>query len=210
MLDLFYGSGVVGYLFKSMGKEVYSNDYMAMSVAFGQTMIENSYHTLSEREIDSLFLPNSKADIFIQETFSGLYYSDADNALLDLVRANIKKIKNKQKRNLAMSALIRACLKKRALSIFTYTGLRYDDGRADLRISMEEQIRNAAFLINQVVFNNERKHKTRHGDAVTAPFKADLVCLDPTYFSPLSDNEYVRRYHFVEGLARDWKGIDIQ
>ncbi|MCL2165620.1 MAG: DNA adenine methylase, partial [Oscillospiraceae bacterium] len=32
----------------------------------------------------------------------------------------------------------------------------------------------------------------------------------PPYYSPLSDNEYVRRYHFVEGLARDWKGIEIQ
>ena len=30
------------------------------------------------------------------------------------------------------------------------------------------------------------------------------------YYSPLSDNEYVRRYHFVEGLARDWKGVEIQ
>ena len=27
---------------------------------------------------------------------------------------------------------------------------------------------------------------------------------------PLSDNEYVRRYHFIEGLARDWKGVEIQ
>ena len=30
------------------------------------------------------------------------------------------------------------------------------------------------------------------------------------YYSPLSDNEYVRRYHFIEGLARDWKGVEIQ
>ena len=44
-----------------------------------------------------------------------------------------------------------------------------------------------------------------------AKFKApDLVYLDPPYYSALSDNEYVRRYHFVEGLARDWKGVDIQ
>ena len=27
----------------------------------------------------------------------------------------------------------------------------------------------------------------------------DLVYIDPPCFSPLSDNEYVRRYHFVEG-----------
>ena len=39
---------------------------------------------------------------------------------------------------------------------------------------------------------------------------ADLVYMDPPYYSPLSDNEYVRRYHFVEGLARDWVGVNIQ
>ena len=37
-----------------------------------------------------------------------------------------------------------------------------------------------------------------------------LVYIDPPYYSPLSDNEYVRRYHFAEGLARDWQGVEIQ
>jgi DNA adenine methylase len=36
------------------------------------------------------------------------------------------------------------------------------------------------------------------------------VYIDPPYYSPYSDNEYVRRYHFVEGLALDWKGVEIQ
>ena len=40
--------------------------------------------------------------------------------------------------------------------------------------------------------------------------KVDLVYIDPPYYSPYSDNEYVRRYHFVEGLARDWQGVEIQ
>ena len=40
--------------------------------------------------------------------------------------------------------------------------------------------------------------------------KGDLVYIDPPYYSPYSDNEYVRRYHFVEGLARNWNGIEIQ
>ena len=39
---------------------------------------------------------------------------------------------------------------------------------------------------------------------------AGLVYIDPPYYSPLSDNEYVRRYHFVEGLARNWEGVEIQ
>ena len=39
---------------------------------------------------------------------------------------------------------------------------------------------------------------------------ADVVYIDPPYYSPLSDNEYVRRYHFLEGLARNWQGVEIQ
>ena len=50
-----------------------------------------------------------------------------------------------------------------------------------------------------------------HGDAMNLHVEhVDLVYIDPPYYSPLSDNEYVRRYHFVEGLARDWKDVEIQ
>ncbi len=210
VLDLFSGSGVVGYLFKTMGKQVFSNDYMAMSAVLTKAMIENSTQTLSQRDIDLLFKPNPQASNFVQKTFQGLYYTDEENAVIDLVRSNISKIKNANKRALAMSALIRACLKKRARGIFTYTGLRYDDGRADLRLPLEKQIRNAAEAINGAVFDNGRKNRSRHGDAMTTRFKADLVYIDPPYYSPLSDNEYVRRYHFVEGLARNWEGVDMQ
>lgn len=209
-LDLFSGSGVVGYLFKTMGKQVYSNDYMAMSACFTKAMIENNTQTLSEKEIEKLFAPNAKASTFVQDTFEGIYFSNEDNAVIDLVRSNIKKLPNGQKRAMAMSALIRACLKKRPRGIFTYTGMRYDDGRADLRMGMEAHIRSAASLINSAVFDNGKQNKSRHGDAMTMPQKADLVYIDPPYYSPLSDNEYVRRYHFVEGLARDWQGVDMQ
>ena len=209
-LDLFSGSGVVGYLFKTLGKQVFSNDYMAMSATLSKAMIENNDQTLTEKEIDRLFAPNPKVCRFVQETFPGLYYTDEENVIIDLVRSNIGKLQNSQKRAIAMSALIRACLKKRARGIFTYTGLRYDDGRADLRMTMEQQIRNAATLINASVFDNGQQNRARHGDAMTTRFKADLVYIDPPYYSPLSDNEYVRRYHFVEGLACNWKGVDMQ
>lgn len=208
--DLFSGSGVVGYMFKGMGKQVFSNDYMAMGATVTKALIENNSITLTDKEIDKLFAPDADADDFVQRTFQGLYYTDDENRVIDLVRANIKKIRSSTKRSIAMSALIRACVKKRARGIFTYTGLRYDDGRADLRMSMEQQIRNAAEIINNAVFDNGFENKSRRGDAMTCPFKADLVYLDPPYYSPHSDNEYVRRYHFVEGLACDWKGVQMQ
>ncbi len=208
--DLFSGSGVVAYLFKSMGKQVLANDHMAMSAAFAKAMIENSTRTLDEKDLNQLLGGNSQANSFVQETFRGLYFSQEENQLIDRVRANIKIIRNPHKRAIAMSALIRACIKKRARGVFSYTGNRYDDGRQDLRLTLEEQIRNAAKLINQAVFDNGQSNRSRCGDAMTWRIQPDLVYLDPPYYSPLSDNEYVRRYHFVEGLARDWEGVDIQ
>ena len=45
---------------------------------------------------------------------------------------------------------------------------------------------------------------------MTVRWKPDLVYIDPPYYSPLSDNEYVRRYHFVEGISRDWQNVELQ
>ena len=37
-------------------------------------------------------------------------------------------------------------------------------------------------------------------DVFSLDVAADLVYLDPPYYTPLSDNDYLRRYHFVEGI----------
>lgn len=210
-LDLFSGSGIVGYMLKSHGKSVISNDYMAMSAAFTKAMIENSHITLSQDEALALLNPGRPVDRFVETKFQGLYFSDDDNRLIDVIRANIKALKNPYKRSIAMTALVRACLKKRPRGIFTYVGHRYDDGRKDLTMTFSAQFLEAVDAINAAVFDNGKVNKSRHGDAMTLQGRdIDLVYIDPPYYSPLSDNEYVRRYHFVEGLARDWEGVEIQ
>ncbi len=210
-IDLFSGSGIVGYMFKVHGKTVISNDYMAMSATFARAMIENNEVTLSQEETLALFEHKIHVDRFVESTFQGLYFSDDDNRLIDLLRANIKSIRNPYKRAIAMSALIRACLKKRPRGIFTYTGHRYDDGRKDLLMTFQDQFLEAVERINAAVFDNGKQNKARNGDAMTLQSsEPGLVYIDPPYYSPLSDNEYVRRYHFVEGLARDWQGVEIQ
>lgn len=211
VVDLFSGSGVVGYMFKAHGKAVVSNDYMTMSSTFAKAMIENKDVMLSEQEAVSLVDGNHPSDGFVAKKFAGLYYSDEENRLIDSLRAGIPKIRNPYKRAIAMSALIRTCLKKRPRGIFTYVGHRYDDGRKDLTKSFRQQFLEAVTAINAAVFDNGRLNKARNGDAMTVkPVRNSLVYIDPPYYSPLSDNEYVRRYHFVEGLARDWRGVEMQ
>lgn len=210
VVDLFAGTGIVGYMFKALGKQVVSNDYMAMSSTFAKAMIENNEQVLPLERAEALLDRAKGTDTFVERTFQGLYYTDEENRLIDTLRHNIAGIRNEHQRAIAMAALIRACLKKRARGIFTYTGLRYDDGRADLRMPFAEQFLKAVEAVNAAVFDNGYQNVARRGDAMSMKAGADLVYLDPPYYSPLSDNEYVRRYHFVEGLARNWEGVELQ
>ena len=166
VVDLFSGSGIVGYMFKTQGKAVISNDYMDMSAAFTKAMIENSHVTLPLEEAKELLVSQKESDHFVSTTFQGLYYSDADNHLIDTLRMNIAEIKEPYKQAIAMSALIRACTKKRPRGIFTYTGARYDDGRKDLKKTLEQQFLEAVVAINKAVFDNGKQNRSRHGDAM--------------------------------------------
>lgn len=211
VVDLFSGSGVVGYMLKAQGKAVVSNDYMAMSATFTKAMIENNTVTLPLEEAKELLVAHKESDHFVATTFKGLYYSDEENDLIDTLRTNIAAMRDQYKQAIAMTSLIRACLKKRPRGIFTYTGHRYDDGRQDLKKSLSQQFLESVEAVNKSIFDNGKSNFSKHGDAMDLKVEnADLVYIDPPYYSPLSDNEYVRRYHFVEGLARDWKGVEIQ
>jgi len=213
VLDLFSGSGVVGYMFKCLGKQVVSNDYMAMCATYSKAMIENSTVQLPLDEAQELLIEREETDHFVEQRFAGLYYPDEDNHLIDVLRTNIWKMEDEYKRAIAMTALMRACTKKRPRGLFTYVGMgdKYNDGRRDLQISMSQQFLEAVEAVNAAVFSNGQKNISYWGDAMEVPSEApDLVYMDPPYYSTRSDNEYVRRYHFIEGLARDWKGVDFQ
>jgi DNA adenine methylase len=210
-VDLFAGSNVVSYLFKSMGKRVIANDFLAMSHQMGAALIGNNSVRLTDSEIAWILEAQLPHDDFVSRTFQGLYFADEDNALIDQIRGNISALSHPVKKAIAVAALVRACVKKRPRGIFTYVGFRYDDGRLDLRTSLADHFVAAAQSINGAVFDNGQKNVSRRGNAMNVgSYKRALVYLDPPYFSPRSDNEYVRRYHFVEGLAQNWEGLEIQ
>ena len=210
-IDLFAGSGVVSYMFKVNGARVISNDHMHMSWQYTKAMVENNRRRLPSSTVERLLHDTGKSDRFVEETFSGLYFTDDENRLIDRVRSNINALSNTYDRAIATAALMRACTKKRARGIFTYVGLRYDDGRRDLQLSLDEHFRLAVAVINDAIFSNGKRNVAICGDALqVATPKNALVYMDPPYYSPLSDNEYVRRYHFIEGIARGWDGVEIQ
>jgi DNA adenine methylase len=209
VFDCFAGSNVVGYFLKSQGKKVITNDFMAFSHITSKAIIENSRHQLNSVDLKLLLKKNSNNG-FIQSTYKDIFFSDTENEFLDRVRQNISELDNEYKVALSLSALVRACIKKRARGIFTFVGERYNDGRADMKKTIEEHFIESIDIFNQAVFDNGKKNESYNLRSEDISVKADLVYFDPPYFTTNSDNDYVRRYHFVEGLVRNWQGIRIQ
>jgi DNA adenine methylase len=209
VLDCFAGSNVIGYLLKCQGKKVITNDFLTFSYINSKAIIENSSVTLNTNDIEFL-LQNNVNPGFIQSTFKNIFFSDEENIFLDKVRYNIDLLKDEYKTYLALSALVRACLKKRSRGVFTFVGERYNDGRADMKKSIETHFLESIAIFNKAVFDNGFSNVSYNQKAEEFYAKTDLVYFDPPYYTPNSDNDYLRRYHFIEGLVKNWDGVVIQ
>lgn len=213
-LDGFSGSGAVSYLLKTMGKTVYSNDFLHLSYTLTRACTENNKHRLSEATIEQLIMPDKDAPDFILRTFKDIFFSEEELIFLDNVSHNIGKINNSYKQCLAKSALIRSCLKKQPRGVFTISGNmdKYNDGRRDLQLSLEEHFLEQIQIYNDIIFDNGKKHRSFNMDIYDfrqSHYKPDLVYLDPPYVPRSDDNCYIKRYHFVEGLSKYWENEEI-
>lgn len=210
--DPFVGSGSVAYLLKAMGKRVIASDFLNFPAVLASATIANSSHRLDGPALTRLLAARRKGPHFIEKTFSGVFYVPADLRFLDRVAANIERLENPVQQALARAALIRSCLKKQPRGVFTISGdlSHYDDGRRDLRLTIEEHFLEQVEAFNRVVFDNGRRHTVKHADVFSLkPKGVDLVYLDPPYVPRSDDNCYVKRYHFLEGLSCYWKGLRI-
>jgi len=210
--DPFVGSGCVAYLLKAMGKRVFASDFLHFPTVLANATIANNKDQLDARAVKQLLVERKHGPHFIEETFSGIFFTPEDLKFLDRVSANIEGLKNGNQQAIARAALIRSCLKKQPRGVFTVSGnlSRYDDGRRDLRLSLEEHFLEQVAAFNQVVFDNGCRHTVQHSDVFSLkPVGIDLVYLDPPYVPRADDNCYMKRYHFLEGLSCYWKGRKI-
>ncbi len=209
-LDGFAGSGIVSYLLKVMGKQVCANDYLTFPGELVRAMVvnqgESAQRYFAQRLSENVTVQNR----FIQRTFQGLYFEQQELEFLDRVWAILSDMSSDSViRSAGIAALCLAAVRKQTRGVFTVTEMRYDDGRRDLRMSMQEQFERALTDIERVAFADGRAHHTYKGDIFDAPTDYDLVYLDPPYMPKTDDNDYVKRYHFLEGLATYWRGETI-
>lgn len=210
--DPFVGSGCVAYLLKAMGKRVIASDFLNFPAVLASATIANSKQRLDGLTVKALLSPRRDGPHFIEKTFDGIFYTTKDLRFLDRVSGNIQQLEHPYQRALARAALIRSCLKKQPRGVFTVSGdlSRYDDGRRDLRLTIEEHFLEQIEAFNRVVFDNGKRHTAECADVFSLkPRDLDLVYLDPPYVPRSDDNCYMKRYHFLEGLSCYWEGKRI-
>lgn len=202
-LDPFSGSGVVSYLLKAQGYSVTSGDYLNFPVTLAQAACVNQSELLSDPDVSRIVDGgNCDARDFISRTYRGLFFTPEDLRFLDAAWSQIARLEG-AKRHLAIASLVLAAARKQPRGVFTVTGLRYDDGRASLHTPLSEQFVNCVQAWNDAVFEGALCEAVQ-GDVSEAKQGADLVYLDPPYAPPRDDNDYVKRYWFLEGLANYW------
>jgi adenine-specific DNA-methyltransferase len=207
-VDAFSGSGVVSYVLKAAGRPVVANDQLAFAAAVTEALVANDEERLTEHDVATICSGNRDGRDFIQSTFDGLYFPRSDHAFLDAAHSQIETLPSR-KRALAIGAMCLAAAWKQPRGVFTITTPRYDDGRRQLHTSLEALFKEAAQAFNGAVFHGAHECESRQGDALTVTGDYAVAYLDPPYAPPRDDADYIKRYHFLEGLATYWKDQEI-
>jgi adenine-specific DNA-methyltransferase len=208
-LDAFSGSGVVSYLLKTLGYQVTASDFLNFPSAIARATVVNQHDKLDTGDVEAICGAPADERDFIQQTFRGMYFTEDDLRFLDSAWSHIDQMRG-HKRDLAISSLVLSAARRQPRGVFTFTDLRYNDGRRDLRLSLEEHFRERVQDYNRVVFDSSQPCAALCSDVFDLPAsRYDLVYLDPPYAPPKDDNCYIKRYHFLEGLSVYWRGQEI-
>lgn len=210
--DAFSGSGVVSYLLKSMGKQVRSNDALSFPSVLTSATVTNNATRLDASDLDFLLSAKArlKSEQFIRKTYEGIFYTPEELSSLDNLWSGIRQFDSPLKRAVALAALLRSAIKRQPRGLFTVSDpSRYQDGRRDLQLSIREHFTEQVNAYNAAVFSNSKRNAVTCGDVFAVEPGSDLVYMDPPYVPLSDDNCYIKRYHFLEGLACYWEGKEV-
>jgi adenine-specific DNA-methyltransferase len=209
VFDAFSGSAVVGYMYKTKGLKVITNDRLRFAYHAARAIIENNSTRLSAEDIEELIKDNPKAGDFVQKTFKGIFFASGVLKIIDNIRANIDNLSG-YKKDIALLALGRACLAGKG-GFGHFSATNRNEKRSDNPQEFNDRFANFCNRINALVFDNGKENKAHNQDIMElAPkVKTDLAYFDPPYATHFSTTNYEKSYHFLEGLMTYWKDKEI-
>ncbi|MCW4004933.1 MAG: DNA adenine methylase [Candidatus Bathyarchaeota archaeon] len=209
-LEPFGGTGAFSFYAKKKRKTVYYNDILTYNYNSGLALIENSSIRPSFFEIENClkFNANQKYSCFISKTFQDIYFTNGENAWLDVVVQNINLVEDKYKKAILIAALGQACLIKRPFNLFHRKNLylrlnnveRTFNNKTCWDTNFEFYFKKFIDQYNNAVFSNGKCNKATNLDVFDLSTDFDLVYLDPPYMSGHGVN-YLEMYHFLEGIV---------
>lgn len=211
VLDAFGGTASVAHAFKRAGKSVIYNDALRFNHQIGLALIENDTERLAPEEVERLLSRHMgvRYGDVIARYFSGVYYTDEENAWLDQTLGNIRALPTGYRQSLAYFALFQAAMAKRPYNLFHRRNLylrqahvaRSFGNKTTWDRPFAEHFRAFAREGNAAVFPGEAPCRAMCSDVMYTPTDVDLVYLDPPYVSDTGRGvDYRDFYHFLEGM----------
>lgn len=210
--DAFSGSGAVSYLLKAMGKQVAANDTLAFPAVLTAATVSNNTTLLDAADLEFLLSSRAKSssERFISKTYTGIFYTPEELSSLDDLWSGVRKLNSPFKRAMALAAMLRSSIKRQPRGLFTVSDPnRYQDSRRDLQLTIREHFTEQVKAYNEAVFSNGKRNSATCGDVFNIKPGSDLVYMDPPYVPLSDDNCYIKRYHFLEGLACYWENKEV-
>jgi adenine-specific DNA-methyltransferase len=208
ILDPMGGTGTISHAMSVLGIPVTYGDIFAFNVESARGLFEPVDVDLAL--IDYLIDSVRPLSGMISRKFQGLFFTDVENNWLDgFMHATLPNAGTA--RNILFYAVVQACLKKRPYNLFHRSNLYMrlaDVNRSfgnlvtwqkSFALHIKESVREALMVSSSLVAPITIANPF---DVLQHSGEYGLVYLDPPYFhaSRFSDS-YMRRYHFLEGLA---------
>ena len=210
-LDVFGGTGIMSYIMANRGKVVTYNDIFSFNCKIAEALLSTPRGTLSCQEALTLLNPVNGRDYYhyIEDIFSGIYYTDEENRTIDTVAQNIMHLPQ-QKQASAYYVLFQSCLIKRPFNLFHRRNLNLRENHVESNFgnyvtwkkSFDTLFKQFSDELNQFQFLQLPNVEIVNHSALECPNVADLVYIDTPYFNKKSSAlSYHARYHFLEGLV---------
>ncbi|GHU78632.1 (2Fe-2S)-binding protein [Bacteroidia bacterium] len=213
--DAFAGSQSVSFLFKQMGFQTLTNDFLNFNNQIGKGLIENKSEKLTNNDIKILFQqsPNKSYFTLMENIFTGVFFEREESVFLDNFRANIPFLDNSYKQALAFTVMNRSLTRKITMGHFAHTqALVYaaDPERIKRNRSLIRPIKDLFLELlpayNNAVFDNQKDNQSVNLNILELLpnlSNIDLVYFDPPYCDSHAD--YQGFYHLLETYTEYWK-----
>lgn len=198
VLDLFGGTGVVGYSFNDECS-VLINDILKTNIVAYDTFFSNE--TIDKNKIEGMLVKYNKVNVtednYYSKNFADTYLSKDNMRKVGFIRDDIdKQFKNKKINKREKSILICSLIygiDKIANTVGHYDAYR-KNGNLDQKLIM---------LMPNINDNNNNNNRIycENSNQLVKNISADLVYIDPPYNS----RQYCDAYHFLENVALNKK-----